>query len=44
LAAIVVVFVYGVSYLGLTTAMGIPEARQMAGKVARRAGFRVDIG
>jgi putative peptidoglycan lipid II flippase len=44
LAAIAVIVVYGVSYLGLTTALGVPEARQMVGRVARRARFRVDIG
>ena len=42
--AIAVVVGYGVCYLGLTTAMGIPEARQMVRKVARRGRFRVDIG
>ena len=36
-AAIGVVAVYGIAYLLLTTALGIPEARQLVARVARRA-------
>ena len=41
--AIGVVIAYCLAYLALTTALGVPEARQMIGKVARRAGFRVEM-
>ena len=37
IAAIGVVAVYGIAYLLLTTALGIPEARQLVARVARRA-------
>jgi hypothetical protein len=37
--AIGVVLLYGIVYLALTTALGVPEARGFASQVARRARF-----
>jgi putative peptidoglycan lipid II flippase len=37
--AIGVVLLYGIAYLALTTALGVPEARAFASQVARRARF-----
>jgi putative peptidoglycan lipid II flippase len=39
LSALAVVAAYGVSYLALTTLLGVPEARQFVSRVARRARF-----
>jgi hypothetical protein len=41
--AIVVLGTYGAVYLVLTVVLGVPEARGLVARVARRARTRVDI-